>query len=266
MKIKHTNLNKIIDKCTGKEIDFILEISQYQDERGNINGIDYKTICENIKICKGTFFKLLNDLQSKDIIKINYMHQEYSFWNIELVDNDFTDKETYKEGYLNINNTFLHSKDFMNYTRGEKVIVLNLFKIANNRHSVRITMETLIKWTGYKRQAIIRYFKRLKKHFTITIENNLFTFFTNSHFFVKPGSEKDIRNSHLINYLTKKNKASKEQNSVSDVAKLFNQYSKLEPTIIFDIIEKSLKSIGILSVRYIHKYLSNYLKYTQITY
>ncbi len=74
MKIKHTNLNKIIDKCTSKEIDFILEISQYQYDNGNIKGIDYKTICENIEICKGTFLKLLNYLQSKDFM--NYTRGE----------------------------------------------------------------------------------------------------------------------------------------------------------------------------------------------
>ncbi len=266
MKIKHANLNKIINKCTGKEIDFILDIAQYQDEQGNIKGIDYKTICKNINICKSTFFKFLLELQKKEIIEINYLEQEYSFWDVKIIDNDFSDEESYKEGYLNINNDFLHSKEFLKLTKGEKIIVLNLFKIAHNRHSIKITINTLLKWTERCQQSIKKYIQVLSKYFNIERKNNLFIFNINAHFFRKSDSEKDIRNKHIINYLLKKTKTSEEPGATKEVSKLFNQYSKIDPNIIFDIIEKSLKSIGILNVKYVHKYLSNYLNYTKLQY
>lgn len=265
MKIKHTNLDKILNRCTAKEIDFILEVAQYQDDHGTIKGIKYNDMMQNINISVSTYFKLLYDLEQKEIIKINYHNEEYSFWEFTIIDNDFTDKN-YKKGYLNINNDFLHSTEFKKLKRAEKVIVLNLFKIAHNRHYIKITIQTLMKWTNCKIQSIRQYIKSLSKFFNTSKDNNLFTFEVNSYFFRKVGTEKDIRNCHLIDFIVKKNRASKEPNATKEVANLFNQYSKLDPAIIFEIISKSIKQIGILNVKYIHKYLSNHLKYTKLTY
>lgn len=266
MKIKHSNLEKILNTCTAKEIDFILEVAQYQDDSGNVQNINYKDVCSNIDICKSAFFKFLNELQTKEIIEINYIEQEYNFWNIKLIDNDFSDQEKYKDGYLNINNDFLHSKEFLKFTKGEKVIVLNLFKIAHNRHYIKITMQTLLKWTSRCKQSIKKYISILSKFFTIERINNLFIFEVNSYFFRKIDSEKDIRNKHKITYLLRKTKTTEETGAIKEVSNLFNQYSKVDASIIFDIIEKSLKNIGILNVKYVHKYLSNYLKYTDLKY
>lgn len=264
MKIKYTNLDKILEQCTAKEIDLMLEIAQYQNDKGLIEAIDYKTICNNIDICYSSFFKLLKSLELKEIIKIDYLNEDYGFWRVLILDNDLSNKETYKDGYININNEFLHSLDFKKLKQGEKVIILNLFKIAHNRHIVKITMQTLIKWTGFQKQAIMRYMKHLKHYINIDKINNLFIFNVNSHFFRKSDTEKNIKNQHKISYLVKKNRIASEINQIKAVANLFNQYSKISPTIIFEIIEKSIKKIGTVEVKYIHKHLSNYLKYADL--
>ncbi len=265
MKIKYKNLNKILDNCTSKEIDFIIEIAQYQDEYGMVKGINYKDIIENINISKSTFFKLLNILQDKQIIKINYLEQEYNFWNIEIIDNDFSASANYKDGYLNINIDFLHSSEFKKLKRAEKVIILNLIKLSFNRNKIKVSLQTLSKWTGCKKQSILYYIKKLSNFFEITRDYDMYTFYMNGQFYNKSNTEKDVNNRHKLTYLSRKNRIPICKNSIKNVANLFNQYTNINPSIIFDIIEKSIKKIKLLEVKYIHKYLSNYIKFTGIS-
>lgn len=261
MKIKNANLDNILQKATAKEIDLILEIAQYQDIKGNIEGIQYKDIVKNINIDDSTFFKLIYSLEQKEIIKINYLNANYGFWNITILDNSFTEPSDFKEGYLNINNTFLHSDAFKSLKCAEKVIILNLFRIANNRHYIRITRQKLMYWTNCKIQSIRKYIKTLNKFFNINKDNNTYIFYTNDLYFEKADTEKNIKNKHLIKYLVKRNRSVLDNSEVDAVSGLFNQYAKVEPALIFEVIENSIKNIGILNVKYIHKYLANKLKY-----
>ncbi len=260
MKIKHTNLEKIFKSCTGKEIDLLLEIAQFQNAHGVIEGIDYKTIIKSIGINKSTFFKLLVSLEEKGIIQVNQLNENYGFWTITLIDNVFEGSTDYKSGYLNINKTLLHSEQFHGLKRAEKVIILNLFKIKNKRKSISITLDTLKKWTGSKLQSIRHYIKTLSKIFEIGRTGNTFTFTSSIWFTLKSDEEKNIRNKHLINYLAKKNKITADQEEVEEVAALFTQYPKTAPTLILEVIENSIQQIQKVNVKYIHKYLINILK------
>lgn len=261
MKIKHVNLKNILENCTGKEIDFILYIAQFQDEMGVVKGINYKDLCNDINIAQSTFFHVLSSLENKNIITINYLNNDYSFWTITINDNSFIESSSYKEGYLNINYEFLHSKQFQSLKKGEKVIILNVYKIANGRYKIKATIQTLMKWTGYKKQAVIRYIKKLSKLLKLERENNLCTFYSDYEFYEKPDTEKNILNKHLIKYVAKRKKAYANNKSIFEVSNLFNQYAWLNPSIIFEVIENSLEQIGYLEVKYIHKYLSNYIKF-----
>ena len=78
MKIAMSNLKKIMDICTKKEIDLIIYIGQFQDAYGVVRGIDYKDVMANIFISKSTFYKLLGSLEAKEIIKIDYHTNEHS--------------------------------------------------------------------------------------------------------------------------------------------------------------------------------------------
>lgn len=260
MKITYKNLDKIFENCTGKEIDFLLEVVQYQDNKGVVKGIKYTDIMQNINISSSTFFSIIENLQKKDIINVNYNSEHYSYWEICIIDNSFEGKEDYQKGYLNINRTFLHSDAFRKLKRAEKVIVLNLFKIFNNRHQIPITIHTLKKWTNNKTQSIKKYIKNLCKFFDIKINNKLVVFIPNSIFVRKPDSEKTIKNNHYVNFITKVNKVKASNTQVKEVVKLFNQYPKISDKIIYDIIDKSLNQIQNLEVKYIHAFLRNVLK------
>ncbi len=264
MKIKHTNLNKIMQNCTSKEIDFILYIAQFQDDQGIVKGINYKDLCNDIGIAQSTFFHVISSLEAKEIITINYLNNDYSFWTITINNNTFTEPSAFKEGYLNINYTLLHSTQFQELRKGEKVIILNLLKIASGRYKIKATIQTLMKWTGFKKQAVVRYIKRLSKLIKIERVNNLCTFYAEEPFYEKGDTEKNTFNKHFIKYISKRKKADADKTSITEVSNLFNQYAWLDPTIIFEVIEKSLEQIGILNVKYIHKYLSNYLKFTHL--
>lgn len=264
MKIKNKNLDKILHNATSKEIDFMLYVIQFQDEYGTIKGINYIDVCQSINITPTTFYDVLKGLETKDIITVDYNNTDYSFFTVTINENDFSSASNYKDGYLNVNYNLLHSTDFQQLTRGEKVIILNLYKISNSRYEIKATIDTLCRWTSYKKQAVVRYLKRLSKMLTLKRENNTITFIANNYFYEKGSTEKNILNTHLVKYLTKKNRASTDDENIKDVVNLFNQYSYVVPDVIYDIIDKSLKTLKILQVKYIHKYLSNYLEYTDL--
>lgn len=261
MKIKHSTLNKILQECTSKEIDFILYIAQFQDDLGVVKGVNYKDLCNDIDIAQSTFFHVVSSLEQKEIITINYLNNDYSFWTITINDNAFPTVESFKDGYLNINRAVLHSKEFYKLTRGEKVILLNVLKIANERYKIKVTLQTLMKWTSYKKQAVIRSMKKLSKLFDIERNKNTFAFIYNLKLSATTGVEKTIYNKHKVRYISKKHKILTDDANITDVANLFNQYHKIAPQIIYDVIEMSLNALKELNPRYIHKHLRNHLDY-----
>lgn len=59
-KLKNTVLDKMLTAhLTKAEVDFMIEISHYQDDSGKVYGVYYKDVCEaiGIKNLKNRFFQ-----------------------------------------------------------------------------------------------------------------------------------------------------------------------------------------------------------------
>jgi len=204
MKISSKNLDKILECCTKKEIDLIIYIGQFQDDFGIIKGVHYKDVLEAINIAKSTFYKLLYGLESKDIIEICWLNEDFSYWSVTIKDNvfdsskaatrdkgedkgghkgkgervDARDKNSqngdfqsddYKKGYFKLNYAILHTPAFKSMTKSEKVIVIRLLKIADfNYNQIRITTRTLMEWTGKSMRSVKKFLETLRGIFGIS--------------------------------------------------------------------------------------------------
>ncbi len=57
MKIAIENFQKITSFCTAKEMDVILFLASMQNQYGEVVGITYQQVCEEVGICKSYFIK-----------------------------------------------------------------------------------------------------------------------------------------------------------------------------------------------------------------
>lgn len=129
-KIKYQLLDKFIQKeVSGKEIDFLLHISRYQSETGEVMGVYYKDICGQIGISHQTFYNILEGLQKKGIITVT-KNSEIDY-DIRILDNDFSDKD-FSSGYYNTSEDVFHSRSFRNLKTKEKILFLDLYKILKS--------------------------------------------------------------------------------------------------------------------------------------
>ena len=226
MKIALTNIEKIIEVCTKKEIDLIIYMGQFQDGYGYVRGIDYKDTIEAINICKSTFYKLLYSLEAKGIIEIENIN-EHGFWSVKFIDNEFKNSDDYKKGYLNLNYEVLHSEAFKRMTKGEKVIVINLILIKGfAKNKIRITPYKLAEWTGRSMRSVAKFIDTLRRVFHVIKKGNLLLVDCLTGFDPRDESEYKTHNSQLIKYILKKHKCQADLKDISDVCVLFRNCDK----------------------------------------
>lgn len=92
---------------TGKEIDFLLVLSFYQDKRGITRGVYYKDMMREGKMSAQTFYDCKRSLTEKGVISSIEGQDDY---DITLIGNDFTiyGKEDYEEGKVKYLSTTYH--------------------------------------------------------------------------------------------------------------------------------------------------------------
>ena len=74
----------------------------------------------------------MDNLERKGIINQFWDERtDYGYKAFQIIDNSFKGQADYKKGYLNLNYEVLHSKEFLQMSRSEKVIILRILKIMN---------------------------------------------------------------------------------------------------------------------------------------
>lgn len=107
-RIKLNVFKSWFDKnLTGKEIDFLLVLSFYQDKRGVTRGVYYKDMMREGKMSAQTFYDCKKSLTEKGVISSVEGQDDY---DITLIGNDFTiyGKEDYEEGKVKYLSTTYH--------------------------------------------------------------------------------------------------------------------------------------------------------------
>ena len=168
MKIKYSLLDRLCN-LTNKEVDFLLYIAHYQDDYGRIRGIYYRDVCRACDMCKQTFYDVLRSLQQKSIITYVRADQDY---NITILDNDFSYKGSYEEGYINVSRSVFDGERFNQLRAKEKILVLQLMKVTHeNAKSFQIRTENFYrKYTellGVTKKVLRGYLHSMRSFFSV---------------------------------------------------------------------------------------------------
>lgn len=247
-------MDKIIENCTKKEIDFIIYIGQFQDEEGIVKGIDYKEVMSNIGISKSTFYKLLYGLEDKGIIEISILNIDYGYWEVKIIDNVFASQEDYKKGYIKLNYRVLHSAAFKALTKSEKIIVIHIIKINDYRkNQIKITLRKIMEWTGKSIRSVRKFISVLSKIFNIVVDGSLCMIDCLSGFGLRHESEVDVKNRHIIEFRLKKNNCQAEELDMKDTLIVLKQYGINTIHAIVSIIDKTIDNFGTLMPRFTNK-------------
>lgn len=230
---------------TKAEIDFLIEISHYQDDAGKIYGVYYKDICKAIGISAETFYVTMHSLVEKGFLDLNKSH--YTDWDIVIRGNDFTYPGALKEGYINTGHDLFYSDSFRALKGNEKLLAMQLLKISGVNKRYRIGMDVFLeKYANLfrvTRRTIQAYIHSLKRFFKICIKNRLYVIIPEQECFKynAPGDSKNLSD-HLVSVACRRNRATYTDESLKDTIGLVKQYLQIYKHRLADIF---LKAVGL---------------------
>ena len=231
-RIKLNVFKSWFDKnLTGKEIDFLLVLSFYQDKRGVTRGVYYKDMMREGKMSAQTFYDCKKSLTEKGVISSVEGQDDY---DITLIGNDFTiyGKEDYEEGkvkYLSTTYHLFRDPYFRTLKPKQKLLVMDLLNIQmagrpNGVNTYRIYRKNFIKKYANIKQndeietrgllnitvrTLQKYFKLLKHYFSICLKNGMYFFTLKTEFArseVRHTTENHITMQHLVKAACRRNK------------------------------------------------------------
>ena len=242
MKVKHKIITKMIQKkLTRAEVDFILQIAKYQDDKGEVVGVYYKDIKEALGISSQTFYDLKESLSKKGLITAE--KGSYTDWNIRILGNDFHYKNEIldpeepvkkNEPYLNLNLKIFQDEEFKSMKAGEKLLFLELLRLqmANKgQYSIKIGVKAFYKkykaLFGVQRRVLKDYLDTLKKFFSIGIKEGMYYITA-----LKDTKEKNrtlesqIHDEFALKTLCRRNRINSDTKAFRDTLGLIKQYAK----------------------------------------
>lgn len=198
-RIKLEVFKSLFEKdLTGNEIDFLLVLSFYQDQRGCVRGVYYKQMMEEAKMSVQAFYDCKNALEKKGVITSVRVHNDYDIW---IIGNDFTSytQEDYAEGrvkYLSTSSVLFRDRNFKALKPKQKLLAMDLLNIqsagvSNGVQAYRIRRENFIKKyantvapDGSIMKGILditvrtlqKYLKMLKLYFSIGLKEGIYYF------------------------------------------------------------------------------------------
>lgn len=175
-KLSYLNVDKVIKKCSSKEIDFMLYLSSISNEFGSIRGLHYNDVSSILNINQSTFYRIIDNLISKALITCDFCNG-WGSWNLTINNNIFRNKEDYKAGYMNTNYDFLYGKEYQDLPLQAKRLVLMLLKVQGISKHYKVGVESLKRWTLTDSSwKVIKYLKTIEVWFNIQEKNGLYIF------------------------------------------------------------------------------------------
>lgn len=161
MKIKISNLNNAIDKFSGRELDLYLYLIKRQNTIGLSENVYYLDAMKDLYMPKSTFYSALRALMDMGFVRLQDSNTSKGF-DLFVVDNIFTGKADFKEGYLNINLDFILSKRFILLGVNIKKFLLRMLSLQAGTKDVKLLKDTLVRY------KVNRLLKELEELFIIT--------------------------------------------------------------------------------------------------
>lgn len=248
-------------ELTGAEVDMLLYIARYQNNKGISGGIYYKEVCEATGMSYQAFYDCKKGLEKKGIIHAE--KNNYYDWNITILDNSFAGKENFGRGYVSVSSDMVKSCEFRGFRANTKLMALYLLREwqISRKHtgsfSYQILKENLIKKFkafGVSARMIRSYLGELQPFLHVYLEKGKKYYLTFKQEFVKNRTnitENDERRHHELVTACRRNRIKEpEPQECVDILTLMKQYwVKIEKNLSFDLSEIVKKSIEIRNER-----------------
>ena len=233
-KIKLDVFKSWFDKdLSGKEIDFLIALSAYQDERGTVYGVYYAQMMEDAHMSVQTFYNCKESLAAKGVI---YSEKGEGDYDITIVGNDFSvyTQEDYNKGnvkYLKMNSSlFRCDPNFRKLKPKQKLLVMDIYNIQNAGkpravQAYQIKRENFInKYTellNVTGRTLQKYLKMLKLYFSICLKDGKYFFTLRQVFRRQVVQENTVAMEHLLHATCRRHKITdpdkKEQQDVLNI-------------------------------------------------
>ena len=250
-------------KLTGKEIDFLVVLSFYQDKRGVVQGMHYRKMMEEAGMSAQSFYDCMRSLEVKGVIRAVGVHNDY---DIALTDNDFTvyTDEDYKAGrvkYVSTNCRLFRDCNFRRLKPKQKLLVMALYQIQsagvpNGVQSYRIGREKF--YQKYTRlldvscRTLQKYLKMLKLYFSIGLKEGIYYFTIRRNFLKKAETsrtEKEIAMRQILEAACRRNKVKDpDPNEQKEILQTLSYREKDLLKYFVDVSAVIRQMIGIINV------------------
>lgn len=263
MKIKNNILENLIGltECEWKLFEYLV---RRQDEKGFIYGVHNKSVCQQMKMSKQSFYNSLRGLAKKNIITyvpgttIKYTPKKSTpnniddntvdewdglqpvsiDFNVTIIGNDFSYEGANNEGYVSLQRRMFKSKEFKKLKPNEKFLVFWLAHITNERtqsykRKIKEFYAQYSKMLNVSKRAIHSYIEKIKDFFNISLKRGILHIKYNSKMFKKDSNQNTKTNSNynFVEALARQMRIKKaSQKQIRDTANLMKQYEKSAET------------------------------------
>lgn len=231
-KIKYRIIEKLNTvNATSGEINLIVLLSKYQNEKGLVSGVYYKEVCEKLKISYQLFYDLLRSLARKQLI--SYEKASYYDYDVRILENDFSDG-SFSEGYLNTNHKIFSNPKFFSLKAKEKILALSLLKILLTKEYMRDKQKSFIigkeklaeraALLGVSMRTIKGYFCSLKEFFSIGFKDGMYYITGKKEVYERSQqTEEEQYNEFRIRGICRREKVKSDNSKVTELAKSINR-------------------------------------------
>lgn len=270
MRIKYCLLDRI-KNLTSTEMDFLLYIARKQDRSGRVFGVHNQDVCKHTGMCKQSFYTSMRGLERKGVISITRSSE--IDYDIRIRDNEFPEQESFKEGYINLQRSVFHKKQFKKLKAREKWLLMYFLHITHeNSSSYRIGTKTFYKkfmeLLGVTKRVIRSYLHHMRSFFSVGIvKGNYYITYRHSVFSpTDPVGTEQAEHENFVSAVARRNKIRKIcRKDLEETAELIKQYRQTAKMLGYDIFEVLRVCIGTvaqekehpkdrtLNFKYIHK-------------
>uniref|UniRef100_UPI004056CDDF hypothetical protein n=1 Tax=Acetatifactor sp. TaxID=1872090 RepID=UPI004056CDDF len=229
-KIKNSVLAGMMQAGLSRaEMDFLIYISRYQDNKGHVCGLYYKDVCPVLDISYQTFYDVIHNLKKKGII--DFEKKCYGDWDITIKGNAFEDEYS---GYISTGDDIFSNKEFWKCKPAEKLLAMEFLKITKNPQNggkYRTNREEFLKkycqLFRVTRRILLRYMKSLKQFFSIGIKDGVYYIRPLQNVAKKTVGKKDkeLLQEHVSSVVFRRQRATYTESECRDTAKLLIQYA-----------------------------------------
>lgn len=270
MRIKYCLLDRI-KNLTPTEMDFLLYIAKKQDLKGHVIGVHNQDVCRNTGMCKQSFYTSMRGLEKKGVITVKKASD--IDYDIVILDNDCSYEGAFHEGYIDLQRSVFHKKQFKQLKVREKWMLLYFLHITHEGSGSycigsRTFYDKFAKLLGLTERVIRSYLHALRSFFSVGLVKGKY-YITYLHRVFNPKDRKKVEaweHENFVEAIARRNKIRNITDlELAETIKLITQYrhiAKDQAFNIFDVLrmaieisvaEKERPKDRRLNFKYIHK-------------